>query len=172
MTVTCLSICCYFLLRSQTCFVQEHFKRHIFFVTEMKTEMLLQLSACSSLTAYRIHWLRAEAEYVSQRLFPLCRWRENPAQNCSCFTPATALSPEITLEKPEISVLCLPAELSTQITFCYLHFSSLFFPGSCRDDCKHSFNSLTLWSPSVYLKARLTRKSLPALMKLEHTDTN
>lgn len=35
-TVTCLSICCYFLLRSQTCFVQEHFKRHIFLLQKWK----------------------------------------------------------------------------------------------------------------------------------------
>lgn len=32
----------------------------------MKTEMLLQLSACSSLTAYRIHRLLAEANRVCE----------------------------------------------------------------------------------------------------------
>lgn len=129
-TVTCLSICCYFVLHSQTYFVQEHFKRHIFLLQKMKTEMLLQLSACSSLTAYRIRLL-AEAEYVSQRLFSLCISRENPAENCSCCAPATAQSPGIAVEKPEVSVPCLPAELSIQITL-YLHFPPLLFPGSCR----------------------------------------
>lgn len=34
------------------------------------------------------------------------------AQNCSFFTPTTALSLEITFEKPEVGVPCLPAELS------------------------------------------------------------
>lgn len=172
MTVTCLSICCYFVLRSQTCFVQEHFKRHIFLLQKMKTEMLLQLSVCSSLAAYRILQLLAEAKCVSQRLFPLCMWRENPAQNCSCFTPATALSPEITLEKAEIGVPCLPAELTTQIAL-YLHFPPFCsFPGSCRDDSKHLFSTLTLWSSVVYLKTKLTCNSLQALMKLEHINTN
>lgn len=43
-------------------------------------------------------------------------WRKNPAQNCSFFTPTTALSPEITFEKPELPVPHLPAELRQKYT--------------------------------------------------------
>lgn len=170
MTVTCLSICCYFLLRSQTCFVQEHFKRHIFLLQKWKQKCYYSClpAAHLLLTESTDSWLR-QSMWV--RGFSLCAGGGKALHRIAALYSSHSPSPEITLEKPEFSVPCLPAELSTQIALLFA-FPPLLFPGSCRDDCKRSFSTVTLWSPSVYLKARLTCKSLQALMKLEHTDTN
>jgi len=55
--------------------------------------------------------------------------RRNPAQNCSLFTPTTALSLEVTFEKPEVGVPCLPTEFSHKYadSFVFEIFVGLFF---------------------------------------------
>lgn len=78
------------------------------------------MSACSLLTAYKTYQVVVESNRAGKLeafLFAhAVPWRRNPTQNCSFFTPTTALSPEITFEKPEVNVPCLPAELSQNYT--------------------------------------------------------
>lgn len=94
-------------------------------------------------------------------------WRKNPAQNCSISALTTALSPEIAFERPEVGVLCLPAEVSQKNTN-----NSVFSPPEDKELTANTYLHANLYHPNAHPKPKLTCRNLQALIKLEHTSTS